>query len=135
MIFLDTGFLIALADARDALHGRAVTWSARLYEPGLVTEYVLLETVNYFSPIQDRERVHALLARVHSKSGYVVVESSHSLFDAGVRLHRQHKDKEWSLTDCISFLVMRQWGIHRALAYDHHFEQAGFQALLRGDPP
>jgi len=135
MILLDTGFLIGLADPNDALHGRAVAWSGRIYEPRLVTEYVLLETVNYFSLVQDRERVHALLAHVYSKSGYLVVESSHSLFDAGVRLHRQCKDKEWSLTDCISFLIMRERGIHRALAYDHHFEQAGFEALLRADPP
>ncbi len=44
-------------------------------------------------------------------------------------------DQEWSLTDCISFIVMQQRGISPALTYDHHFEQAGFEALLRRDPP
>jgi uncharacterized protein len=44
-------------------------------------------------------------------------------------------DKSWSLTDCISFAVMNDRGITRAMAYDHHFEQAGFEALLRRDPP
>ena len=43
-------------------------------------------------------------------------------------------DKEWSLTDCISFVLMRERSVHEALAYDHHFEQAGFVALLRRDP-
>jgi predicted nucleic acid-binding protein len=43
--------------------------------------------------------------------------------------------KEWSLTDCISFVVMNERKIRRALAYDHHFEQAGFEPLLRKDPP
>jgi predicted nucleic acid-binding protein len=35
----------------------------------------------------------------------------------------------------VSFVVMERLGIRQALAYDHHFEQAGFEALLRRDPP
>jgi hypothetical protein len=46
-------------------------------------------------------------------------------------LYRQRADKDWSLTDCISFVVMRQRGLTEALTGDHHFEQAGFVALLR----
>jgi predicted nucleic acid-binding protein len=134
MILLDTGFLIALADARDRLHPRALAWSAQILEPRVVTEYVLLETVNYFSASSDRPRAHSLVSHITSKPGYLVVESSHALFEAGLRLHQQHADKEWSLTDCISFLVMRGQGIRQALAYDHHCEQAGFEALLRRDP-
>ena len=40
-------------------------------------------------------------------------------------------DKEWTLTDCISFVVMQREGITDALTADHHFEQAGFVALLK----
>jgi uncharacterized protein len=40
------------------------------------------------------------------------------------------RDKEWSLTDCISFVVMKERGLTEALTADHHFEQAGFKALL-----
>jgi predicted nucleic acid-binding protein len=40
-------------------------------------------------------------------------------------------DKDWPLTDCISFEVMREHGISEALTGDHHFEQAGFKALLK----
>jgi uncharacterized protein len=45
---------------------------------------------------------------------------------AGVLLFAERADKNWSLTDCVSFALMRQRGIRRALAFDHHFEQAGF---------
>ena len=40
-------------------------------------------------------------------------------------------DKDWSLTDCISFVVMQERNIQDALTADHHFEQAGFVALLK----
>jgi len=55
-------------------------------------------------------------------------------FRAGVELYRARMDKEWSITDGISFEIMRERGIRRALAYDAHFEQAGYEALLRRDP-
>jgi predicted nucleic acid-binding protein len=53
------------------------------------------------------------------------------LFDEGVKLFESRSDKEWSLTDCISFVVMQREGIAEALTGDHHFEQAGFVALLK----
>lgn len=54
------------------------------------------------------------------------------LFDRGLALFARRPDKAWSLTDCISFVVMADRGLTEALTGDHHFEQAGFRALLRG---
>ena len=51
--------------------------------------------------------------------------------DAGLALYANRTDKDWSLTDCISFVVMNERGITDALTGDHHFEQAGFAALLK----
>lgn len=45
-------------------------------------------------------------------------------------LYRARPDKEWSLTDCTSFVVMNECGLTDALTGDRHFEQAGFKALL-----
>ena len=134
MIFVDTGFLLALAQPSDTLHPRAVKWSLHLPDPLLVTEYVLLETVNNLSKITDRSRAHRIVELVND-SNYTIVRASPDLFVTGLRLHRERPDKEWSLTDCISFHLMRERGVTRALAYDIHFEQAGFEALLRQDPP
>jgi len=53
------------------------------------------------------------------------------LFQRGVDLFEQRADKAWSLTDCLSFLVMRAERLTDALTGDHHFEQAGFRALLK----
>ena len=135
MIQIDTSFLLALAQPQDALHARASAWAKVLTEPLLVTEYVLWETINSLSKPVDRPRAHLLVRHVRSTRNYQFVPASGELFDAGLRLHAERQDKEWSLTDCISFLVMQEQGITRALTHDHHFEQAGFEALLRRDPP
>ncbi len=62
-----------------------------------------------------------------------ILEPEGSLYDAGIELYRTRSDKDWSLTDCISFVVMEQRGIVDALTGDHHFEQAGFRALLKAE--
>jgi len=59
-----------------------------------------------------------------------IVPATSDLFDAGLSLYRTQQDKSWSLTDCISFIVMKREGITEALTGDHHFEQAGYKALL-----
>jgi predicted nucleic acid-binding protein len=59
-----------------------------------------------------------------------VVPASRALLEEGISLYSSRPDKDWSLTDCISFVVMRDEGIIQALTGDHHFEQAGFKALL-----
>jgi predicted nucleic acid-binding protein len=135
MILLDTGYFVALFTPNDSLHERAVEWSSHVNEPLLVTEYVLLECVNSFSRPKDRASAHALVEHVQSNPAYEVIYASRRLFEGGLRLHRERPDKQWSLTDCISFNLMIERGVKRALAYDHHFEQAGFEALLRMDPP
>ena len=53
------------------------------------------------------------------------------LFSGGFELYGSRPDKGWSLTDCISFIVMKEQEINRALTADLHFVQAGFRALLR----
>ena len=56
---------------------------------------------------------------------------SSELLNAGLDRMRERPDKDWSLIDCISFVVMENEGIKDALTADQHFEQAGFRALFR----
>jgi predicted nucleic acid-binding protein len=60
-----------------------------------------------------------------------IIPTSAELEAAGLLMYSTHTDKEWGITDCISFAIMRERGITDALTADHHFEQAGFIALLR----
>ena len=130
----DTGYFITLLNRFDHLHARALRWSRAVHEPICTTDYVLLETVNYFSKPVDRPDVHILLRRLNTDAGSEIISAAPQLFEAGLQLHAARPDKEWSLTDCISFLVMNERDISRAPAPDHHFEQTGFEPLLRREP-
>src|SRR5205809_133619 len=129
MIFVDTGYFLALADPHDQHHVRAEAWDAEINDLLLLTEYVLVEVVNSLSRLGFRERAHKIVQSVTTDDGFVLVPASQALLMEGLLLHKGRPDKEWSLTDCISFEVMRSKRITRALTYDHHFEQAGFEAL------
>ena len=61
----------------------------------------------------------------------LIVPGDDSLWERGRILFAQRPDKQWSLTDCISFVVMQDRGITEALTADHHYEQAGFVGLLK----
>ncbi len=134
MILLDSGYLIALLVPRDALHEPAVRWSEAVQEKLLLTEYVLWETINYLSPLADRPKAYLLVDEIDGNPAFEFVHASPELFRAGMALHLARADKAWSLTDCISFHIMKERGITKALAYDEHFQQAGFAALLRSEP-
>ena len=114
---------------------RALAWLNIVNERLLATEQVLLECVNAFSAPIERPRAAAIINYLRTSPSVEFVFSSVELFDAGLELHQNRPDKSWSLTDCISFVVMQRRRLTRALSSDHHFEQAGFEALLRRDPP
>jgi len=135
MILIDTSYLVGLVMRSDELHERAVALSAALTGPFAVTEYVLLEFVNRLSHPQHRARAHAFLTSIGGNRAITVVAAEPDLWRRGLALHSRREDKEWSLTDCISFIAMQDLGAVEALTNDQHFEQAGFRALLRHPPP
>ena len=136
MILIDAGFLIALTDPRDTLHGLSRRWvRAVVNQPLLLTSFVELEVINHFSSHPEaRRRVHDVLERLRQTLRIHDVVVDGPLADAGKRLHRERPDQKWSLTDCVSFVVMQQRELSEALAYDRHFEQAGYVPLLRQEP-
>ena len=78
-----------------------------------------------------RDEVLALYNVVETDPAFRLVRASSELVQRGRKLYRERTDKEWPLTDCISFVAMQEHGLAEALTADHHFEQAGFKALLK----
>ena len=73
----------------------------------------------------------SLLEMLQNSPDIRIVSSSDDWFGRGVELYHQRLDKEWSLTDGISFAVMSETNLTEALTADRHFEQTGFRALLK----
>ena len=128
--FADTSFWVALVDRRDLYHSRAIERSLNIGGSIITTDAVLLETANTFSRPDWREKVIELVNHVRARDDVEVLPLSGAIWVRGWKLFSDRPDKSWSLTDCISFEVMRERGLTDALAADAHFHQAGFQALL-----
>jgi len=90
-----------------------------------------LEVANFCVRDNERAVFEALIDNLRRAAAMAIVPASHDLFERGLALFLERRDKEWSLTDCTSFVVMQDHGSARALTSDHHFEQAGFVAPLR----
>lgn len=133
-VFADTGFWVAQLSPLDRLHRKARDVAQALGTvPILTSELVLVETLNAFSGggIFVRQRTARLVDALHADNRVEIVAQTPSLFADALALYSERGDKSWSLTDCASFSIMRRHGVEAALAHDHHFEQAGFKALLR----
>lgn len=130
--FLDTAFVVALLNPKDALHEKAKSYldSIKQAEEVWTTEAVLLEIGNAFSASRRAEAAN-FIAQCFVTSNLHVVSVSTTLFQRALNFYRQRPDKEWGLTDCVSFSVTQDHDLIEALTYDVHFEQAGFRALLR----
>ena len=129
LFFADTSFYIASTNPRDALYEVALCASDACDGQFLTTEYVLVELGNYFCS-SNRALFLELVEIMERDPDTDIVPASSALRNEGIRLYASHSDKNWSLTDCISFVVMRQHGLTDALTADHHFEQAGFRVLF-----
>lgn len=133
--FADTFFFIALLQPHDEAHDRAVAASRAIKSRLLTTRWVLAELADGFAGGPDRAAVAAFIRGLLAHPANTVVPATDEWFVKGLTLYESRPDKSWSLTDCISFAVMREFGLSEALTGDRHFEQAGFTALLRQDLP
>lgn len=133
-VFADTGYWVALFNPRDQLHDKAVAVTRELGDCRKVTtEMVLVEFLNFVSGEgQYLRRLAGERVKEFSANPEVeVLAQTSSQFQAAVDRYLSRLDHSWSVVDCASFMVMEDRGIQEALAFDHHFEQAGFTALLR----
>jgi len=133
-VFLDTAYAIALSSPNDEFHAAAVTLAAELEAQGtrmVTTSAVLLEIGNALSKLHYRQAAIELLSALRSDPSVETVPLSDRLFERALRLFSERLDKEWGLTDCVSFVVMQDRSLTSALTTDEHFQQAGFRVLLR----
>ena len=130
-VFADTHFYIALLSKKDDAHDAALRGQADTeIREVITTSWILVELADAMSLPRERDITAKFIARLRSAASTRIVPVSEELLWRGFDLYRTRPDKEWSLTDCISFVVMSDEGLTEALTRDRHSGQAGFMALL-----
>lgn len=130
-VFADTFALIAWLNPRDAAHGAVAAWLDGFAGRLVTTEWVLVELADALSAPTARATVVEFLRAIRADPMFEIVGHVAEVHQAGFDLFAGRPDKGWSLTDCISFVVMQERNLSDALTGDHHFERAGFRALFR----
>lgn len=108
VVFADTSFFVALLNPEDHGHAEAV---ARLYDANIslsTSMWVVVETANYFAKARYRHLGDAFLYSIQNDPGIQMLQSDRQDELDATSLYRRRRDKEWSLTDCHSMVLMRR---------------------------
>jgi len=129
--FVDTAFILAVVSEKDELHQKSREL-VKIYGtlPWMTTDLVLYEVANSLAR-NAKPQAQKIISEFLEADGIEIVYASPALFRKGFALYCKYADKTWGLVDCVSFVVMRETGITDALTNDKHFQQAGFNALMR----
>ena len=131
--FLDAAYAIALSAVTDQYHKKAEILASQMETAStqmITTRAVILEIGNALAKLRYRAAAIELLDSLEEDPNVEIIALSEELYNRAMELYRQRPDKEWGLTDCVSFVVMQDYGITEALTTDEHFKQEGFRALL-----
>ena len=133
-VFVDTSALIALGNSRDKYHNQSKKVFKELViskREFFTTNAVILELTNAFSGAKYKPIALRLLDLIEKSENWTVITIDDKLMKKGVSKFKQMNDKDWSLVDCISMIISKDFDIANIFTNDHHFEQAGFKILLK----
>lgn len=132
-IFIDTAALVALTDDTDSLYESANALMTEYSKSKIrfyITNLILTEFLNALCSVKFRKAATNFTDTLRRSRYVTYIFVNEPLFDEAYELYRNRSDKDWSLTDCSSFVVMKTQHISLAFTSDKHFEQAGFIKLL-----
>lgn len=126
MIFVDTSAWYARYAARDAHHARARALFVAAEQPLLTTDYVVDETLTLLKARGNYEQALRLGPILFRGLIATLIYVTPDDLAAAWQVFATHRDKDWSFTDCVSYVVMKRLSIREAIAMDRHFDQFGF---------
>ncbi len=132
-VFIDSAAWLALVNKNDEFHEKAKEVRGNLFKEKVsfvTTNQIIIEVANTLSKLRFKKAVVKLIESIEKSKDINVIFIDEEIYTQSWERYKDRDDKEWSLTDCISFIIMEDEGIQRAFTTDHHFEQAGFTKLL-----
>ena len=97
--------------------------------PLITTSFVFDEVVTFFNTRKRHAKAVEVGNNLIQSTRVQIIHVDEALLYEGWEYLQKHRDKTYSLTDCISFVCMKDRGIKAALTFDRHFTQAGLQRL------
>ena len=136
VIYVDTSGWGNLVDTLQEFHAETKTIYLNAKQNGsrlVTTNYVIAELIALLSsPLRiPRTKSIKFIESIKSSALVDIIHIDENLDAKSWELLKNRADKNWSLVDCSSFIVMQENKIVEALTTDHHFEQAGFVRLLK----
>jgi predicted nucleic acid-binding protein len=131
---LDTSYLLALEFAKDQHHSEASAhWNnfAKTPPSMITTALIFHEVTTFFNNRGKHAKAVEIGERLLQSPSVELVHLDETLFQTGWEYFQRHQDKTYSFADCVSFVLMATRGLQDALAFDHHFDQAGFRRWPR----
>lgn len=132
-IFVDTSGFYALLVRQDDRHeaARQILTDSRSRKRSFVTtDYILDETATLLKARSLSHLLRPFFDRVMDSRACRIEWIASDRFRRFVQFFLKHQDQDWSFTDCVSFGVMKELRIRRALSKDKDFQHAGFEPLL-----
>lgn len=126
-IFVVTGGWYAAIVRKDHDHKTAKKFLLKNKLPLITSDYVMDETVTLLQSRVGYDYAVKFLDVLETSQQVQLIYLNPSHIEKTIDLFRNRADKGWSFTDCSSFVLMREYQIKTAFAFDGHFQQAGFQ--------
>lgn len=131
-LFVDTAGWLACADSAEPAHLRCCAARDAALEAGqalVTTDFVVDETLTLIRFRLGLDAADAWWQQVDRSARLRWERVDSDRFEKARHLFFQYRDKDFSFTDCTSFVVMREFRLTHAITTDRHFRQAGFQVL------
>ncbi|SJM91162.1 PilT-like protein [Crenothrix polyspora] len=133
-VFVDTAALIAIGNKQDFFHHAANQKQQALVKAQthfISSDFVIAEFCNAFSRVKLRATAVQMVNSIYQSKAWTVISINEDLMTKSLALFTQMQDKEWGLVDCSSIILARENQLDSIFTTDKHFEQAGFEILLK----
>ena len=133
-IFVDSFAWIAIINKSDNYHQVCINLLNKFLKQQaklLTTNYILVETINALSKSENRKAIIEFINRIETSPSVIIFKITDELYQSAWHLYKNRMDKDWGITDCTSFEVMKSFNIKNAFTNDKHFEQADYKILAK----
>lgn len=128
-VFVDTSAWYALADSSDPNFSSASDFLRKNTFPLITTSYIFSETVTLLRYRMGHQQAADFGERLFSSRSILMHRPLEEDELLAWEFFKKHSDKQYSFTDCLSFILMRKFKLREAFSFDRHFEQAGFKTI------